>query len=88
MERLVPLMVLTGPMNEMPPGLKATGAAAGVAAGVGVDNACVADGVVVAAPVVGCAVLLLVLVVEVLAAPEHAVIKIIIARVAVHTSTR
>jgi hypothetical protein len=83
MTRLLLVMLFTGPMNEMPPGLNAT--VEGVEAGgwVAVGGTCVADvvvaDVVVAVlPVAGCGVLMLV--------PEQAVIKSNIARTTVHTN--
>ena len=81
MTRLLLVTLFTGPMNEMPPGLNATVEGVEVAVGACVGAAvgtCVGEVVVEVLPVAGCEVLLPV--------PEQAVIKINIARTAVHTN--
>ena len=70
MTRLLLVMLFTGPMNEMPPALKATGEGVRVGACVAVGGTCVADVVVAVGAGGGCPVVVLV--------PAHAVIRNII----------
>jgi len=82
MTRLLLVMLFTGPMNEMPPGINATvevGGCVGATVGTSVGELVVAVLPVAAVlPAAGCEVLPPV--------PAHAVIKINIARTAVHAN--
>jgi len=76
--RLRLVMLFTGPMNEMPPALNATGGAVGEGGRVAVGGTCVVGAVVGVVPVVVCPVLAPV--------PAHAEINNIITRTAIPTS--